>query len=36
MKAATTRPRLAVSLIPRTPWPPRAWRLNRSILVRLP
>ena len=36
MNAATTPPRLAVSLMPRTPWPPRPWRLNCSSWVRLP
>ena len=28
MNAATTAPRASVSLMPRTPWPPRPWRLN--------
>ena len=36
MNAATTPTRLAVTFMPRTPWPPRPWRLNRSSLVRLP
>ena len=36
MKAATTTPFLAVSLMPRTPWPPRPCRLNLSSWVRLP
>ena len=36
MKAPTTAPRAAVTLMPRTPWPPRPWRLNLSSLVRLP
>jgi len=31
MKAAATPPRRAVSLMPRTPCPPRPMRLNRSI-----
>ena len=28
MNAATTKPFLAVSLMPRTPWPPRPWRVE--------
>ena len=36
MKAATTKPRAAVSLMARTPWPPRPWRLKRSVFTRLP
>ena len=36
MNAATTVPRVPVSRMPRTPCPPRVWRLKRSSLVRLP
>src|SRR6202034_1402934 len=36
MNAETTPPRRAVSRMPRTPWPPRVWRVNRSTLGRLP
>ena len=36
MKATTTRPRWAVSRMPRTPRPPRPWRLKCWSWVRLP
>ncbi len=36
VKAETTSPRASVTRIPRTPCPPRPWRLNAATGVRLP